>query len=40
MINIFDVKTGKVMRGFNGSVDDFSVGGTGGVNGVSWPVFK
>ena len=40
MINIFDVRTGKVMRDFKGSADDFAIGGTGGVTGVSWPVFK
>lgn len=40
VINIFDVRTGKVMRDFKGSADDFAVGGTGGVTGVSWPVFK
>ncbi|KAL8162186.1 hypothetical protein V2J09_013675 [Rumex salicifolius] len=40
VLNIFDVRTGKVMRDFKGSADDFAVGGTGGVNGVSWPVFK
>lgn len=39
MINIFDVRTGKVMRDL-GSADDFAVGGAGGVTGVSWPVFK
>ncbi|XP_058742411.1 eukaryotic translation initiation factor 3 subunit B-like [Vicia villosa] len=40
VINIFDVRTGKVMRGFKGTVDDFAIGGTRGVSGVSWPVFK
>lgn len=40
ILNIFDVRTGKVMRDFKGSVDDFVVGGTGGVSGVSWPVFR
>ncbi|MCH85443.1 eukaryotic translation initiation factor 3 subunit B-like, partial [Trifolium medium] len=28
------------MRDFKGSADDFAVGGTGVVTGVSWPVFK
>ncbi|KAK8522409.1 hypothetical protein V6N13_115379 [Hibiscus sabdariffa] len=40
VINIFDVRTGKVMRDFKGSADEFSVGGAGGVAGVSWPVFR
>ncbi|CAA2985342.1 eukaryotic translation initiation factor 3 subunit B-like [Olea europaea subsp. europaea] len=40
VINIFDVRTGKVMRDFKGSADEFAIGGTGGVSGVSWPVFK
>ncbi|EYU40305.1 hypothetical protein ABFS82_02G135200 [Erythranthe guttata] len=40
VINIFDVRTGKVMRDFKGSADEFAVGGTGGVSGVSWPVFR
>ncbi|RZC15215.1 Eukaryotic translation initiation factor 3 subunit B, partial [Glycine soja] len=39
VINIFDVRTGKVMRDL-GSADDFAVGGAGGVTGVSWSVFK
>ncbi|KAK6804239.1 hypothetical protein RDI58_002023 [Solanum bulbocastanum] len=40
VLNIFDVRTGKVMRDFKGSADEFAVGGTGGVTGVSWPVFR
>ncbi|GAB2216124.1 hypothetical protein Droror1_Dr00023892 [Drosera rotundifolia] len=40
VINIFDVRTGKIIRDFKGSADEFSVGGTGGVTGVSWPVFR
>jgi hypothetical protein len=40
VMNIFDVRTGKVMRDFKGSADEFSVGGTGGVTGVSWPAFR
>jgi translation initiation factor 3 subunit B len=40
LLNIFDVRTGKVMRDFKGSADEFAVGGTGGVTGVSWPVFR
>lgn len=40
VINIFDVRTGKIMRDFKGSADDFAVGGTGAVTGVSWPVFR
>ncbi|KAL2234304.1 eukaryotic translation initiation factor 3 subunit B [Sesamum indicum] len=40
VINIFDVRTGKVMRDFKGSADEFATGGTGGVSGVSWPVFR
>ncbi|CAI0476704.1 unnamed protein product [Linum tenue] len=40
IINIFDVRTGKVMRDFKGSADEFAIGGAGGVTGVSWPVFR
>ncbi|KAF9612679.1 hypothetical protein IFM89_003154 [Coptis chinensis] len=40
VLNIFDVRTGKLMREFKGSADDFATGGTGGVSGVSWPVFR
>ncbi|XAR54069.1 hypothetical protein NMG60_11029069 [Bertholletia excelsa] len=40
ILNIFDVRTGKVMRDFKGSADEFAVGGPGGVTGVSWPVFR
>ncbi|KAF2313046.1 hypothetical protein GH714_008883 [Hevea brasiliensis] len=32
--------TGKVMRDFRGSADEFAIGGTGGVAGVSWPIFR
>lgn len=39
-LNIFDVRSGKVLREFKGSADDFATGGTGGVAGVSWPVFR
>lgn len=39
MLNIFDVRTGKVMRDFKGSADEFAIGG-GGVTGVTWPVFR
>ncbi|KAK1262156.1 Eukaryotic translation initiation factor 3 subunit B [Acorus gramineus] len=40
VLNIFDVRTGKVMRDFKGNADEFSAGGAGGVAGVSWPVFR
>ncbi|KAI3905116.1 hypothetical protein MKX01_017362 [Papaver californicum] len=40
ILNIFDVRSGKVMRDFKGSADEFATGGTGGVSGVSWPVFR
>ncbi|GER55854.1 eukaryotic translation initiation factor 3subunit B [Striga asiatica] len=40
VINIFDVRTGKVMRDFKGTADEYSVGVTGGISGVSWPVFR
>jgi translation initiation factor 3 subunit B len=40
VLNIFDVRTGKVMRDFKGSADDFTTGGHTGVSGVSWPIFR
>ncbi|CAN1846912.1 Eukaryotic translation initiation factor 3 subunit B [Linum perenne] len=40
LINIFDVRTGKVRRDFKGSADEFAAGGAGGVTGVPWPVFR
>ncbi|KAK9090555.1 hypothetical protein Sjap_023732 [Stephania japonica] len=40
VLNIFDVRTEKPMRDFKGSADEFAIGGTGGVAGVSWPVFR
>ncbi|KAI3831845.1 hypothetical protein MKX03_022217 [Papaver bracteatum] len=41
VLNIFDLKTGKVMRDFEGSADEFSIGGNGeGVSGFSWPFFR
>ncbi|CAI9103409.1 OLC1v1001878C1 [Oldenlandia corymbosa var. corymbosa] len=38
VLNIFDVRTGKLMRDFKGSADEF--GGVGGATGVPWPVFR
>ncbi|MCL7040899.1 hypothetical protein MKW94_002648 [Papaver nudicaule] len=38
VLNIFDVKTGKVMRNFEGSADEFAIGG--GTGGFSWPFFR
>nr|POE62178.1 eukaryotic translation initiation factor 3 subunit b [Quercus suber] len=40
VINILDVRIGKVMRDFKGGADDFTFGGTGVVTGMSWPVFR
>ncbi|XP_073111676.1 eukaryotic translation initiation factor 3 subunit B [Elaeis guineensis] len=40
VLNIFDVRTGKVMRDFKGNADEFAAGGSGGVSGVSWPIFR
>ncbi|XXG83222.1 hypothetical protein AAC387_Pa10g1024 [Persea americana] len=40
VLNIFDVRSGKVMRDFKGNADEFATGGTGGVAAVSWPVFR
>ncbi|XP_010276277.1 PREDICTED: eukaryotic translation initiation factor 3 subunit B-like [Nelumbo nucifera] len=40
VLNIFDARTGKIMRDFKGSADEFATGGAGGVSGVSWPVFR
>ncbi|KAM0900356.1 hypothetical protein ACQ4PT_020717 [Festuca glaucescens] len=40
VLNIFDVRTGKVMREFKGSADDLSTGGSIGVSGVPWPIFR
>lgn len=39
-IKVFDVRTGRMMRDFKGSADEFSIGGPGGVAGASWPVFR
>ncbi|KAI3861148.1 hypothetical protein MKW92_014239 [Papaver armeniacum] len=36
VLNIFDVHSGKVMRDFKGSANEFASGGAGGVSGVSW----
>ncbi|EFJ13839.1 hypothetical protein SELMODRAFT_446105 [Selaginella moellendorffii] len=40
VLNVFDVRSGKSHREFKGSADEFATGGTGGVAGVSWPVFR
>ncbi|KAF8380666.1 hypothetical protein HHK36_028156 [Tetracentron sinense] len=37
VLNIFDVRTGKLMRIFKGSWEDFA---TGGIPEVSWPIFR
>ncbi|KAL5994878.1 Eukaryotic translation initiation factor 3 subunit B [Asimina triloba] len=38
VLNIFDVRTGRVMRDFKGNADEFAVGGAGGVTGAAWPM--
>ncbi|XP_074557396.1 eukaryotic translation initiation factor 3 subunit B-like [Curcuma longa] len=40
VINIFDVRTGKLMLDFKGNADEFATGGSGGVSGISWPVIR
>ncbi|MCO5615166.1 hypothetical protein L7F22_069455 [Adiantum nelumboides] len=40
ILNVFDVRTGKALREFKGTADDYATGGVGGVSGVSWPVFR
>ncbi|KAF5795859.1 putative eukaryotic translation initiation factor 3 subunit B [Helianthus annuus] len=40
VLNVFDVRTGKIMKGFNERADEFAFGETGGFTGVSWPVFR
>ncbi|KAI3890991.1 hypothetical protein MKW98_007296 [Papaver atlanticum] len=40
ILNFFVVRSGKVMRDFKGSADEFATGETGGVSGVSWSVFR
>ncbi|KAK3130438.1 hypothetical protein QOZ80_6BG0493420 [Eleusine coracana subsp. coracana] len=40
VLNIFDVRTGKVMREFTGSADEFTIGGSVGISGVSWPILR
>ncbi|KAM0039348.1 hypothetical protein Hdeb2414_s0012g00381071 [Helianthus debilis subsp. tardiflorus] len=35
VLNIFDVRTGKIMKGFNERADEFAFGETGGFTGVS-----
>ncbi|KAI3955991.1 hypothetical protein MKW92_033480 [Papaver armeniacum] len=37
VLNIFDMKTGKIMRSFEGSANEFAVGG---VSRFSWPFFR
>mmetsp|Transcript_31210 Transcript_31210/g.99522 ORF Transcript_31210/g.99522 Transcript_31210/m.99522 type:complete len:709 (+) Transcript_31210:505-2631(+) len=37
VLNVFDTRSGKNMRNFQGAVDDFA---TPGAAGVQWPVFK
>eukprot|EP00891_Asterochloris_glomerata_P006248 jgi/Astpho2/6248/Aster-03652 len=41
IFNVFDLKTGRKLRNFTGSVDEFAVGTAAGPAGVlRWPVFK
>ncbi|XP_078439767.1 eukaryotic translation initiation factor 3 subunit B-like [Wolffia australiana] len=40
VLNIFDTRSGKVMRDFKGNADEFLTGSAGGVSGVSWPIFR
>ncbi|KAF8780943.1 hypothetical protein HU200_000908 [Digitaria exilis] len=40
VLNIFDVRTGKLMRGFKGTTDEFTTGGDIGFSGVPWPFFS
>ncbi|KAM0010303.1 putative transcription factor WD40-like family [Helianthus debilis subsp. tardiflorus] len=40
VLNIFDVRTGKVMKEFKESADEFAFGDTCGFTGVSWPIFR
>lgn len=41
VLNIFDVRTGRRLRGFDGAMDEFAVGANAGPGGaLKWPVFK
>ena len=37
---VFDVHSCKILHEFKGSTDDFATGGTRGIAGVSWPMFR
>ena len=41
LLNVFDTKTGKKLRVFDNSVDEFAIGTAAGPGGaLRWPVFK
>lgn len=41
LINLWDVRSGKLLRKFEGPVDEYAVGSSAGPNGaLKWPVFK
>ena len=40
VLNVFDVRTGRILREYKGGADDYATGGVGGAAGVSWPVFR
>ena len=41
LLNVFDTKTGKKLRAFDNSVDEFAIGTAAGPGGaLRWPVFK
>ncbi|GBG62798.1 hypothetical protein CBR_g32387 [Chara braunii] len=40
LLNVFDIRSGKSLRQFQGSADDFATAAGGSLGGVPWPVFK
>ena len=41
VFNVFDIRTGRKLRNFTGSVDEFAVGAAAGTAGMlMWPVYK
>lgn len=39
--NVFDVRSGRKLRAFTGTADDFATGAAAGIGGIlGWPIFK
>lgn len=40
MLNIFDIRTGKVKKSFKGSAKDFGISRDKGIPSIAWPLIR